>query len=136
MGESERLNVARHWASSVYGRLYMVYSYSTTLMDTAMLIQQVIAGIGTGQFDAQLATFSSEIRRRQELLTLTKGHSLHVGDRVVFNGKTRPRYLVGLFAKVLDVNQVTAWCALEEGPVGKFRGQKIRVPFALIDKSA
>ncbi len=95
--------------------------------------QEVIAAIGRGEFDAQLSAFSSEIRRRQELLTLQKGHSFRAGQKVVFNGKTRPRYLVGLQATILDVNQVTAWCALDEGPVGKFRGQKIHVPFSLID---
>ncbi len=58
--------------------------------------QEVIASVQRGEFDAQLAAFQSEIVRRQQLLTLQKGHSFRNGDKVVFNGKTRPRYLVGL----------------------------------------
>lgn len=106
-------------------------------MITQEAFDQTLAAVKAGELDAQLDLLRSAISHRQQSVNYIKGHQLVGGDIVVFNERTKPRYLIGLRAKVLSVNQVTAYVEMLPGQdAGKFqRSRQIRVPFSLIDKT-
>lgn len=109
---------------------------STTTITQASF-DEVLAAIKRGELDPQLDLLQSAIRARRDITNLTKGYALVPGDIVVFNKRTRPGYMIGLRAKVLQVNQVTAYVEMLPGQdAGRFQNAtRVRVPFALIDKA-
>jgi hypothetical protein len=79
--------------------------------------------------ESDLTWLENVIRQRRESAIWT----LTPGDRVRFNHKTRPKYLVGREAVVARINQTTTTVYLEQG-MGKFpAGAKFRVPNALLE---
>lgn len=105
-------------------------------MITQNLFDTVLADITSGELDAQLDILSDAIKERRRIKTLTFGYQLKPGDQVAFNENTHPRYMIGLKAKILSINQVTAYVEMLPGQnAGKFdRSSRIRVPFNLLIK--
>jgi len=91
----------------------------------------LLDAIAAGELDEHLVAIADAVRARRELLhtvdSATAIASLCVGDTVMFNRLTRPRYLQHEFAVVtaLDAHWVTVRLVR---PVGRFRDGKLRCP--------
>jgi hypothetical protein len=93
-----------------------------------MTNDELLTAIHRGEFDDSLAQIVDAVRERQNRV----GRRMRVGDRVRFNGQTRPQYLIGVLGTVEKVNTTTVAVRPDQA-VGKFRGGPIRVPMALIE---
>jgi hypothetical protein len=60
--------------------------------------------------------------------------NFRVGEVIIFNSRTRPKYLVGELGTVTKVNMKTVMVKLKN-PQGRFGANEIRVPKTLVDKS-
>ncbi|MHB8692168.1 MAG: hypothetical protein ACYDHH_13065 [Solirubrobacteraceae bacterium] len=94
--------------------------------------------IASGELDAHLAAIADAVDARHALLeTVSSAKALamlNVGDRVRFNHHTRPQYLRGAEAIVVELDQRTATVRLQN-PVGRFKGGEIRrCPPLLLDR--
>lgn len=109
-------------------------------MELQQALDLVLQELPKGTYDRQLDLFQQAIISRRKVLTLSKGYQLVAGDIVAFNNKTKPRYLIGIQARVEKINQTTAYCRIVDSELDKlpaearFGGGRIRVPFSLIDR--
>jgi len=98
-----------------------------------MNIESICLSIARGELSSDdLNRISRSIRMRSEHLSQIKFFSLKIGDKVIFNNKTRPTYLIGAKATVSNIRTKKVEVTLEN-PVGRFRG-KIITSTGLIDK--
>lgn len=72
-----------------------------------MLRDEFIAAILAGEFDDQEQRIYDAFKQRRRVLAATTMASIGPGDTVVIQN-TRPKYLNGLRATVVNVNQTTA----------------------------
>ncbi len=98
-----------------------------------MLLDQIAAG----ELDMHLTAISDAIHARRELLhTISSAKAiamLNVGDRVRINHHARPRYLHGVQASVIDVDERTVTICIH-CPVGRFTSGEIRCPPLALDR--
>lgn len=87
--------------------------------------------IGKGEFDDHLDELAERVSRRKTALSALFFSTLKVGDKVMFNERTRPKYLQGATATVVELNRTRAVVDLD-APIGKFEG-KISTTPALIE---
>ena len=92
--------------------------------------------IGVGWMDAELDKLSDAVSARRKLLkardNLDKFYELGVGDTVRFNVHTRPTYLIGLTAKVVDKKTKKVVVELAQS-IGRFSG-RINTHVSLLEK--
>lgn len=96
----------------------------------------IASDIFTGEYDAELDDIVDAVRQRREILSRAKLFDMSIGDAVVFNNKTKPRYLQGLHGKIVDKNRKTVVVDLNErytSSQGRTWHRGIRVPLALVD---
>ena len=91
------------------------------------LAQNVRDAINVGNFDADLDALSEAIRDRKKRLEQRKLVSLDVGQTVWITDQTRPTYLIGLEAEILEINRARAVIKLKGGRAGRFSGERIKV---------
>lgn len=89
--------------------------------------------IAAGKYDETLDAIEQAVRARQEQLAMQRLYSLTPGSTVRFNSNTKPKYLRGIEATVVDINRTRAVVALASD-IGRYRaGGRITVPAALIE---
>lgn len=93
----------------------------------------VNTAIISGELDGDLDRLIETCRNRKVQMGRDLGRQLRPGDRVCCQG-LRPRYINGVPAKVVQVNQTTVTIIFEE-PTGRFAG-KVRCPLTAIVKMA
>ena len=84
-----------------------------------------------GALDDHLSYLTDVIRERREKLTTRITASLSAGDTVKMVG-IRPKYMIGVTAKVIRVNRKRAVVILDH-PTGRFHGE-ITVPLNCMQK--
>jgi hypothetical protein len=98
-----------------------------------LLLDQIADGV----LDPHLTAIAQAIRARYELLqTVSSAKALAqltVGDAVRINHHARPRYLQGLHARVIELDQESATICLHQ-PVGRFTSGQVRSPPLTLDK--
>ncbi|MFI5405117.1 MAG: hypothetical protein ACHQ1D_01250 [Nitrososphaerales archaeon] len=98
----------------------------------------VIEDIVKGKFDNNLDAISRAIKDRRTALNGIKLYSFRAGDTVKFNSQTRPKYLQGLTAEVVRVNQKRIVVKFVD-ETSKSRARKygwgdFTTPISLVDK--
>ncbi len=103
-------------------------------MDTATV--SVARDIVLGSHDRELDAIIRAARERQETIAGAARFTLKAGDTVRFNGRIRPKYLCGLTATVVKVNQKTVTVSCPSEPqYGKYMGSaEVRCPLSLIEQ--
>lgn len=109
-----------------------------------MTSDEIIQAIADGEFDRTLATLAAAVRGRQDKVlrdrhNLGSGNAtaddagIDVGDRVKIGPNIRPKYMVGVEARVVTVNPVKVKIVLDEDQ-GRFSaGEALTVhPRALV----
>lgn len=98
-------------------------------MTTNEIIHSILDGDNDGEFDEIIQA----IKVRRKSMDAGKVLGLRVGDRVRFNSRTRPQYLVGVEGEVVKKNQTSVTVKPDEA-LGRFSGDPIRCPVGLVDK--
>jgi hypothetical protein len=97
----------------------------------------LLDAIAGGELDHQLTALADAIDARRRLLhtvrSATALATLRVGDRVRINHAVSPRYLAGLRATVVEVDERAATLELER-PVGRFSTGRVRCPPLAVDR--
>jgi hypothetical protein len=96
---------------------------------TNEIIHSILDGDNDGEFDEIIQA----IKVRRKSMDAGKVLGLRVGDRVRFNSRTRPQYLVGVEGEVVKKNQTSVTVKPDEA-LGRFSGDPIRCPVGLVDK--
>lgn len=91
------------------------------------IAQNVIDVIRRGNFDSDLDKISEVIRERRKRVEQRKLHTLEEGQTVWITEQTRPTYLIGLEAEIIEINRARAVIKLKKGSVGRFGGERIKV---------
>jgi hypothetical protein len=92
---------------------------------------EVAKGIIVGDYDDYLDQIGNSIKTRRDALA-PKIWDFSVGDRVRFNNKTGPKYLIGAVGTVTQVNRVKVVVDLDERRRRFFKN--ISVPLLMIEK--
>jgi len=91
----------------------------------------LLSAIAAGVLDDHLAAIAAAVEARHRLLHVVESShalaSLCPGDRVLITGKVRPRYLAGMGATVIELDEHTATVQLDF-PVGRFASGRVGVP--------
>jgi hypothetical protein len=99
--------------------------------------QSLLDAIAGGELDAHLGALAAAIDARRELLyTIDSSHrlaTLCIGDRVRISDRISPRYLAGLDATVLEIDDHGVTVRLEL-PVGRFKSGRVRCPPLALEK--
>lgn len=90
----------------------------------------LINEIAKGTYDADLDTLTEYIRFRQKHLA-PKAYEFRVGQRVWFNDKVRPTYLIGVPATITKINQKKVKVRLDDR-TGRFGTGDISCPTNLL----
>jgi hypothetical protein len=97
----------------------------------------LLAAIAAGKLDPHLPALARAIDARLHLLHTIESidalAGLVVGDHVRINHHARPRYLEGLHATVIDLDDRAATISLQR-PIGRFASGKIRCPPLVLDR--
>jgi hypothetical protein len=93
--------------------------------------------IAAGELDPHLIAIAEAIRARSELLdTVASAEALaelRVGDRVRINHRATPRYLHGVEATVLALDDEGATVCVHR-PIGRFKSGEVRCPPLVLDR--
>ena len=97
--------------------------------------RSLLDAIASGELDDHLGALAMAVDARRHLLhTLASSTALATlcaGDRVRINDRISPRYLAGLDATVVEIDDVSATIRLES-PIGRFKNGRLRcAPLAL-----
>lgn len=96
-------------------------------------LQQLLSDIHTGIYDDDIERLAIALRRRENAIASDTFYTVEVGDLVRFNNKTRPKYLQGATATVVDKNTTRLVVKLTK-PAGKYSEfSRITVPALLVD---
>ncbi len=75
----------------------------------------IIDGIFSGKNDEALDAIVQAIKDRRNILAARMGDELSIGDKVVFNSKTSPKYMIGVTATVVRKKQKKIVVVIDEG---------------------
>ena len=99
--------------------------------------RSLLESIASGELDLHLPAIARAIDARLHLLhtmeSLDALADLVIGDHVRINHHARPRYLQGLHATVVDVDDQTATISLHR-PIGRFTSGTVRCPPLVLDR--
>ena len=95
-----------------------------------------VEAILDGDTDSFLGAISAAIKERKESLNNRKILFINIGDTVRFNKSTRPKYLQGLEATVVKVNQKSVVVKIKDadGRARRYGYGEFRTPISLVDK--
>ena len=102
---------------------------SPTTLNVPSVCQFILTG---GLTNDELGKISNAIALKRNQLDTAKMFQLNIGDKVVFNSKVRPTYLIGENATVLEVKRTRIRVKLYAS-IGRFSGQSVMVPPSLLD---
>jgi hypothetical protein len=94
----------------------------------------MIKDILSGLYDSQLAELSEAIKTRKAHLAQINFFDFKVGDKVKFNGLTRPTYLQGCEAIIRDKKTKNIVVDLISPPPGSRFNKGIRTSVNLVEK--
>lgn len=96
-----------------------------------MSAASLAAEIVMGQHDAHLAQIRDALRARQAALDAAKLYTFNVGDRVRFNDRISPRYLIGRQGTItaIGAEKVTLDIGIR---VGKY-GPRVTAPVSVVE---
>jgi sRNA-binding protein len=98
-------------------------------MDTNSICQFIL----THNLNAdELGKISNAIKIKSSQLNTAKLFQLNIGDKVVFNNKVRPTYLIRQKATVLEVKRTRIKVQLDNA-MGRFSSRPVMVPAELLD---
>jgi hypothetical protein len=101
--------------------------------------RSLLDAIAGGELDDHLAALAAAVDARRRLLHTVRSATvlatLCVGDHVRFNHRVSPRYLAGLHATVIEIDDHAATVRLER-PVGRFDSGRVRCPPLALEKLA
>jgi hypothetical protein len=99
--------------------------------------RSLLDAIAGGELDDHLGALAAAIDARRHLLhTIDSSQvlaTLCIGDRVRINDRISPRYLAGLDATVIEVDDHAATIRLEL-PIGRFKSGRVRCPPLALEK--
>lgn len=99
--------------------------------------RQLLEAIADGELDPHLAALTHAINARLNLLHTVRSATalaqLNAGDRVRINDRARPRYLHGLHATVVELDDQAAIVCVHR-PIGRFHSGEIRCPPLTLDR--
>lgn len=102
-------------------------------------VPPLLSAIADGELDGQLTALAEAIDARRRLLhtvhSATALAGLRVGDVVRINHAVSPRYLAGLQATVVELDDAAATIRLPR-PVGRFSNGVLRCPPLALDRLA
>lgn len=107
-----------------------------------MTVTETIDAIILGELDHGLDSILAAVQERRRSvghggMRVGRSGAFHIGQEVVFNDRTRPRYMIGLRGTVTKVNDATVKVELDHSSTlqaGRFGGGTgLRVPFGLVD---
>lgn len=100
-----------------------------------MSINTVVEAIISGDYDDDLNRIATAIHDRRDIVSRMKTSTISVGDKVKFNDRISPKYLIGNVVTVKKVNKKTVVCDFDvDAEFGRFSGAKnVRVPTSTID---
>lgn len=91
----------------------------------------ILNAIASGQLDDHLSDIGLACNRRYRARGRENRSAFAVGDEVILSGLT-PQYINGHRATITAIHQSKATVALTDGPVGRFQGDALRVPFGCL----
>lgn len=86
-----------------------------------------------GLNDEDLGYLAEHIQHEVKQRASRRGRALKAGDKVRFNGLTRPLYLQGELGTVVRVTSASKCTVTLDNPQGRFGNAPIKVPFTLLD---
>lgn len=93
----------------------------------------IVDDILSGKNDEALDAITQAVRDRRNTLDTRKGAELTIGDQVVFNSRTSPKYMIGVTATVTRKKAKKVVVEIDEDQ-GRFRaGSEITTSPALLD---
>lgn len=93
----------------------------------------IVDDILSGKNDEALDAITQAVRDRRNTLDTRKGAELAIGDQVVFNDRTSPKYMIGVTATVTRKKAKKVVVEIDEDQ-GRFRaGSEITTSPALLD---
>ena len=99
--------------------------------------RSLLEAIADGDLDDHLGALAAAIEARRRLLhTIDSSHALAtlcVGDRVRITDEISPRYLAGLDATVIELDDHAATIRLAL-PIGRFKSGRVRCPPLALEK--
>lgn len=97
----------------------------------------VLSAIANGDLDPILDKMLDRIARRRDVVARLRTATIDVGDTVRFTERIRPRYLAGLTATVVKINQTTITVACPDTyEYERFRGaSSVRCNLTLIERA-
>ena len=91
--------------------------------------------IVSGTYDKDLDKIIEAISRRRQYLAQIQFMNLSVGDKVKFNSKARPQYLVGQTCQITGKRNKNVVVKLDNvAMAGRFRNGTIVTPITLLEK--
>lgn len=97
-----------------------------------MSLDDLTTDILNGKYDENLDRIIEVTRGRKDFLNRRMFFTLKPGDKVKFNRNTKPKYLQGKTATVVELNNDKVVVDLDY-PVGKFN-KKVNAPAGLIER--
>jgi len=99
--------------------------------------RSLLDAIAEGELDDHLESIAAAVEARRHLLdTIDSSHMLStlcLGDRVRIGPRVNPRYLAGLDATVVELDDRAATVRLDF-PVGRFESGRVRCPPLALEK--
>lgn len=97
----------------------------------------ICSAIASGAVDADLDRILDRIVRRRDVVARLRTATIDVGDTVRFTERIRPKYLAGLTATVVKINQSTITVACPDTyEYERFRGASgVRCNLTLIERA-
>jgi len=98
-------------------------------------VEDIIVEIKNGAFDDALTDITDSVKTRTKILAALNARSLSIGDEVTFSDAISPKYLRGLTATVVKINQKTIVVDCpSDYRYGRFSGsKKVKCPNTLIE---
>lgn len=96
-------------------------------------LDQVLGAILDGVCDSSEDRIYAALKMRRKTVEQRKGVLFKKGDKVVFNGQARPKYLQGVEGVIEKVNLTRAIVKIGADG-GRFSHSEPSCPFAIIDK--
>jgi len=99
--------------------------------------RSLLDAIASGELDDHLGALAMAVDARRHLLrtiaSSTVLGTLCAGDRVRINDRISPRYLAGLDATVIELDEHAATIRLQS-PIGRFTSGRVRCPPLALEK--
>lgn len=103
-------------------------------------LKDVMLAVAEGDFDENLDSLFQAIKQRDRIRRKSENLAAFIefqpGDKIEFNARARPKYLVGLTGVVIGKAATKLIVEIEDTyGAQKWAGARVRVPASIVDKS-